>query len=442
MPGWIIQGVRGEGKSLAAVGKIREYMLKGRPVATNLNLYLENFLPEDNQSIAYRLPDHPRLEDFQMLPPAYDPKYKAEDKNGLLVLDEMGTWLNARNWNEKSRLQLMNWLFLSRKDHWDVILLAQDYEMIDAQARTTLCDYLVQASRLDRQKIPYLASSLKFLGFSGFMPRVHRYHVFYGLSQMTSPVETWTYTGKDFYTGYDTNQKFLNGMEALNGTLVDMRATYSYIPANYLTRRVFVDRLQVQITALKQLKPINSDQYKEGDTMAKKGVGSESNYLKIGLLAFGLVGFLAWRFLSGGFSLPTASASTAPAQASLPASVESIQKVSVIESKFEKSSTAALEVSSFMDYLLDHFRPRLSISAYSPDVGFYGHVDFYDHDVLVERYPISALHALGVSLIHRDYGADLVYNGKAFIVTAWKLKTLNVPEQVPAAVSISHESKT
>jgi len=49
---------------------------------------------------------------------------------------------------------MLNWLFLSRKDHWDVILLAQDFEMIDAQIRTTLCDYLVQSSRSDRQKAP------------------------------------------------------------------------------------------------------------------------------------------------------------------------------------------------------------------------------------------------------------------------------------------------
>jgi hypothetical protein len=147
-------------------------MLRGRPVATNLTLYLDKFLPEENDVISYRLPDHPRLEDFQLLPPAYDQKYKDEDMNGLLVLDELGTWLNSRNWNDKKRLELLNWLFLSRKDHWDLILLAQDHEMIDSQVRTTLCDFLVQASRLDRQKVPYLASTMKMLGFSGMMPRV------------------------------------------------------------------------------------------------------------------------------------------------------------------------------------------------------------------------------------------------------------------------------
>lgn len=423
MPGWIIQGVRGEGKSLAAVGKIKEYMLRGRPVATNLNLFLDKFLPEDTKTLAYRLPDHPRLEDFQMLPPAYDPKYKAEDKNGLLVLDELGTWLNARNWNDKKRLEMLNWLFLSRKDHWDLILLAQDFEMIDSQVRTTLCDYLVQASRLDRQKIPYLAPALKFLGFNSFMPRVHRYHVFYGLSMQTKPVETWSYTGKDFYEGYDTNQKFLNGLEPLNKTLVDMRATYSYIPANYLTRHVFIERLHKQIERLKTLKS-KTEIDGEGVPMAKKGVGSEANYFKIGFLVLALVGFLGWRFFSGGFAIPTPTvqASVLPAPVSIATTVQNEQvKPAANVSQPELPDRVALETSDFMDYLLQHFRPRLSVSAYSPEGGFYGNIDFYDKATMVERYPIAALHSLGVALIHRPYGADLIYRDKSFIVTAWKL---------------------
>lgn len=422
MPGWIIQGVRGEGKSLAAVGKIKEYMLKGRPVATNLNLFLDNFLPADCSTMAYRLPDHPRLEDFQMLPPAYDTKYKGEDKNGLLVLDELGTWLNARNWNDKKRLEMLNWLFLSRKDHWDLILLAQDFEMIDSQVRTTLCDYLVQASRLDRQKIPYLAPMLQALGFNSFMPRVHRYHVFYGLSMQTKPIETWSYTGKDFYEGYDTNQKFLNGLEPLNQTLVDMRATYSYIPANYLTRHVFIERLHKQIERLKTLKP-KTEIDGEGVPMAKKGVGSEANYLKIGFLVLALAGFLGWRFFSGGFSVPVPGVQAAVAPVSAPVAAPPPASVPIQSSKAVETTDdyAAIQTDQFMSYLLKNYRPRLSVSAYSPEGGFYGNVDFYDKSVLVERYPVSALHALGIALIHRPYGADLIYSGKKYIVTAWKL---------------------
>jgi hypothetical protein len=182
MAGWLIQGVRGEGKSLCAVGRIRDYLLKGRPVATNLNIFLDKLVPDSNESIVYRLPDKPRIEDFELLPPAYDLDYKDEDKNGLLVLDELGTWLNTRTCRDRDRMAVLNWLFLSRKLHWDIIILAQDADQIDKQARTTLCDYLVQSSRLDRQKIPYLAPILEFLLISSYMPRIHIYDVYYVFS--------------------------------------------------------------------------------------------------------------------------------------------------------------------------------------------------------------------------------------------------------------------
>jgi hypothetical protein len=417
MPGWIIQGVRSEGKSLCAVGKIKEYMLRGRPVATNLTLFLDKFLPEENDVISYRLPDHPRLEDFLLLPPAFDPKYKSEDMNGLLVLDELGTWLNSRNWNDKKRLEMLNWLFLSRKDHWDLILLAQDHEMIDAQVRTTLCDYLVQASRLDRQKIPYLAPILGALGLNQFMPRVHRYHVFYGLSTAQPPVDTWSYTGKDFYDGYDTNQKFLNGQEALNGTLIDMRATYTNLPANYLTRFVFVERLQRQIEELRKLPTISPI-----ESMAKKNISKETSYLKIGLLCLALLSFIGWRFMNGGLSLPV---KTNPAPVALNVPVEKPKPVSDTNSDETKpvdsDQYVAKQTKDIIAFLLKTYRPRLSTTAYSPEIGLVGNVDFYNNFELVESFKIKELHALGVVLLRQPYGVDLMFDGKKFIVSSWKL---------------------
>lgn len=441
MPGWIIQGVRGEGKSLCAVGKIKEYMMRGRPVATNLTLYLDKFLPENNDVIAYRLPDHPRLDDFQLLPPAYDPKYKGEDMNGLLVLDELGTWLNARNWNDKKRLELLNWLFLSRKDHWDLILLAQDHEMIDAQVRTTLCDYLVQASRLDRQKIPYLAPIMGFLGFNQFMPRVHRYHVYYGLSTSQPPVETWSYTGKDFYDGYDTNQKFLNGQEALAGTLVDMRAIYSFIPANYLTRHVFIDRLNQQIQHLKDLKPLNSESEIAFVPMAKKNLSKETSYLKIGLLCLALVLFVGWRLMSG-VSLPKASA-VAPTPSAAPVSAVPAPAAAPVSSSVTVAideTYKATQKNEFIENLLKTYRPRLSTTAYSPETGFVGNIDFYDNFELIESYKIKELHSLGVTLVRRPYGVDLIYNGKTFVVSSWRLPHVPAVQSSPEPLSVSQAS--
>jgi len=435
MPGWIIQGVRGEGKSLAAVGKIKEYMSRGRPVATNLDLFLDAFLPMDNAVLAYRLPDHPRLEDFEALPAAYDLNYKGEDKNGLLVLDELGTWLNSRAWNDKTRLKMLNWLFLSRKLHWDLILLAQDFAMIDSQVQTTLCDYLVQASRLDRQKIPYFAPLLELAGFNAFMPKIHRYHVFYGLSTAQPPVETWTFTGKDFYDGYDTNQRFRDGFELCGSTLetaklIDMRATYTYLPPAYLTGFVHVNRLADQLECLKKRLNFKGDDNGEFMAIRRNQNSNLAPKLKVIVLSILLVGFLVWRYvlrddtpsvIGSARPVPTVPGALVPASpppVPVPASSASVP---VAQPLPDSVKPVALETENFVDYLIKRYRPRLSVSSFSPDSGFKGNIDFYDGYDLVEQYPIRHLHALGVSIIHKPYGADMVYKGKSYIVTSWKL---------------------
>lgn len=433
MPGWIIQGVRGEGKSLAAVGKIREYMLQGRPVATNLDLFLDNLLPAHNETLAYRLPDHPRLEDFDLLPPAYDPKYKGEDKNGLLVLDELGTWLNSRSWNDKGRLKMLNWLFLSRKNHWDLILLAQDNEMIDAQVRSTLCDYLVQASRMDRQKIPFLAPILDFLGINSFMPKIHVYHVFYGMSTNQKPVEKWQFTGKNLYDGYDTNQRFKDGFEPIGGTLVDMRATYSYLPANYLTKNVFVQRLQKQITEL------NNKPVKAVDEMAvKRSVGTDSKQ-KAFVFLFFLVGFLIWRFSGGGFlkkpeitPLPTSASVASPVLPDPSLFSKSVSPpVNNIDNNQSVAVSSVFPPVNFLTALMKAYKPRLSSYAYVEGEGFFGSIDFYSGSSKVETFDIKELHALGASLVKRPYGADLYYSDSVVVVTSWDLVGKKIEVEKP-----------
>lgn len=259
------------------------------------------------------------------------------------------------------------------------------------------------------------------------MPRIHRYHVYYGLSTAQPPVETWSYTGKDFYDGYDTNQKFVNGQEPLCGTLVDMRVTYSYVPVAHLTRHVFIDRLQKQIDALRL--PTNFTR-EEPNLMAKKNLSKETSYLKIGLLCLALAIFVGWRLLSG-VSLPKASANTAtPSAASVPAPAPSSNPAATPASNPATTSAPpsaaykAIQTNAVIEHLLKTYRPRLSTTGYAPQTGFVGNVDFYDDFRLVETYQVKELHALGVSLIRKPYGADLIFDGKTFIVSPWLLPSV------------------
>lgn len=417
MPGWIIQGVRGEGKSLCAVAKIREYLDRGCPVATNLDLYLDALLPEHNSTLAYRLPDWPRFQDFYMLPPAYDPAYKGEDKNGLIVLDEMALWCNSREWKDKGRKNLVSWLLQSRKDHWDLILLCQDHEMLDKQVKTTCCDYLVQASRTDRRKIPYLGPLLEFMFLDPKMPKLHVYDVYYGLNATDARVDRWTYSGKSIYDGYDTNQKFKDGMELVGSRLMDMRAVYTYLPACYLTKQIYIERLQSQIEEIEQAGPI----IEEGETMAKKRtISADSQKTKIMLMSIFLVGFLVWRFGFGEVKLPGGDKQAVTAAAPVQPKPAKDQSASV-PGYGEQNNIVSVSggSSAFVERLITSYRPRLAGYLYNSDKGSYGIIEFYQGDTMVERFRLSDLRAMGVAIVHKSYGVDVVAGSGVYTVSPW-----------------------
>jgi len=430
MPGWIIQGVRGEGKTLCAVSKIREYLDRGCPVATNLDLWLENLVPDHNSALAYRLPDRPRVEDFLALPFAYDVSYKGEDKNGLIVLDELALWMNSRSWKDKGRQGIIDWLLLSRKYHWDLILLCQDHELVDKQVKTTCCDYLVQASRTDRRKIPYIGGLLEFMFIDPRLPKLHVYDVYYGMSFNDARVDKWTVQGQSLYDGYDTNQRFEDGNELVGSRVLDMRAIYTYLPACYLTKQIYIERLQNQIDAIEQAGLIIEP---EGETMAKKRtIGSDQQKTKIVLMSVFLVGFLVWRFGFGDVKLPGNDKSAL--SASLP-----VQAAAVVEpSKSsapgdDKKALVAVSGGSaaFFDRLIANYRPRLAGYLYNSDKGSYGIIEFYAGDMMVERFRLSDLRSMGLAVVHKPYGVDLVSASGTYTVSAWPRSVLQHDQQNP-----------
>lgn len=213
---WVVTGKLGSGKSMVAVGRMLEYMRRGCHVATNLDLYLDQaFRPRKRLSgLVYRVPDKPTVADLQALGngnPTYD-----ESKNGLLVLDECGTWFNSRTWNDKGRKALIDWFLHARKKGWDIIFIVQDISIMDKQARETLAEHTVFCRRLDRLSIPIITPLLKlFTGIQVRLPRIHVATVRYGDNEQAIKVDRWIYRGADVYKVYDTKQVFV---ESDNGT--------------------------------------------------------------------------------------------------------------------------------------------------------------------------------------------------------------------------------
>ncbi|WP_018404158.1 zonular occludens toxin domain-containing protein [Marinobacter gelidimuriae] len=205
---YFVTGKLGSGKTLASVGKIRDVLIEGRPVATNLELRLNKLIgPNAKKTVVYRLPDKPALNDMVGIGSgnlSYD-----EEKNGLIVLDECGTWFNARSWQDKDRPALIEWLLHARKLGWDIIFIIQDISMIDKQARKSVGEFVVYCRRLDRLKYPLVDTIAKLITNKHISkPKIHMGIVKYGDLPNSLKVDTWWYRGVDLYPAFDTKQMF------------------------------------------------------------------------------------------------------------------------------------------------------------------------------------------------------------------------------------------
>lgn len=231
---YVVTGKLGAGKSLLAVSKIREYAAAGRRVATNLDLRVENLLDPRKRRIVdiRRIPDRPTVADLDALGLGCD--QLDEKRTGLIVLDELATWMNSRTWGDKNRHALIDWLVHSRKKRWDVIFLIQHASALDKQVREMLMEYHVRCRRFDRVKLPvlsWLGELVTFGLWDGFLPRVHLGVVVYtegGSSQSPLVTDRWFYLGRDLYAAYDTEQVFSDSYDA---------GTFSYLPPWHVAGR-------------------------------------------------------------------------------------------------------------------------------------------------------------------------------------------------------------
>ncbi|MCV2216218.1 zonular occludens toxin domain-containing protein [Thauera sp. Sel9] len=220
MSDYLVTGKKGNGKSLVCVGRIREAILQGRVVATNLDLYLEHLLPVHyKRARVIRLPDFPSREDLEIIGsgnPSSEDGIVDESRNGLVVLDELAIFLNARTFQDKRRSGLLEWLVHSRKLGWDTYLIAQHPNQIDKQIREAMAEYHVICRRMDKIKIPFIPIK---------MPRLHVGFVRYGMERDSILAERWAFRGNSLFRGYDTRQRFMEGYP---------HGAYSYLPPWHL----------------------------------------------------------------------------------------------------------------------------------------------------------------------------------------------------------------
>ncbi|OHY89619.1 hypothetical protein BI375_23360 [Vibrio rotiferianus] len=230
---YFVTGKLGSGKTLTAVGKIREAFMRGVPVATNLDINLKEMLGRNKRNTRlYRLPDKPQVEDLMVIGSAN--KSYDTSKDGLIVLDECGTWFNSRTWNDKNRQKLIDHLLHIRKLGWDVIFIVQDISIVDKQARLALAEHTVFCRRLDRLQVPFLSTAVSLLTLGQLklkFPKLHIGIVKYGDNTNSLTVDKWMLWGTDLYSSYDTKQMFRNNYED---------GVYSILPPFYTHGRYTV----------------------------------------------------------------------------------------------------------------------------------------------------------------------------------------------------------
>lgn len=232
---YAITGKLGSGKGKAGIDQIRRYLRAGKRVATNCDVFLEHLMPQRDRSTVLRVPDKPSAVDLYMIgsgnkfvqfdpilhsgkdgfeATAPSPRLLAgfdESHNGALVLDECGSWLNTRNFQDKGRAEMLEWAIHARKYGWDIFFIMQNISQVDKQLRDSLLEYVVRLNRLDRMKIPMISGLLSFLtagSASGNLPRIHIGVVRLGSNPDALVADRWVFRGDDLNDAYNTTQVF------------------------------------------------------------------------------------------------------------------------------------------------------------------------------------------------------------------------------------------
>jgi hypothetical protein len=204
---YIVTGRLGGGKTLASIWRIQQYLRQGRKVAANIDLNLDELVTKRiTQKEIIRLPDRPTLQDLEALGEGYH-EYN-EEKFGLIVLEEAALWLNTRNFQDKERKKIIDYLVNIRKKRWDVIIIIQHENALDKQVREMFGEFVVNCQRLDRLRIPLVGYLLEILGFSGRFGKMHICKVRYGLNPQSPKVDSWNFFGKSLYNCYNTMQEY------------------------------------------------------------------------------------------------------------------------------------------------------------------------------------------------------------------------------------------
>jgi hypothetical protein len=208
MTDFAVTGKKRGGKTLYCVALIREALKQGRRVATNLDIFPEKMLPATCKASLIRLPDRPNVHDFEAIGKGQEGY--ADDDNGLLILDETSTFFGARQFQDKSRQPMLDWLVHSGKYGWDVYYIMQGLSQVDKQIRETQIEYHVAVKNTNKWPIPFITPLFALFGITVRFPKMHIGIIKQGTELHALTVGRRFFKTLDLYPAYDTKQVLLD----------------------------------------------------------------------------------------------------------------------------------------------------------------------------------------------------------------------------------------
>jgi len=204
-----VTGKLGSGKGLCSIGRMLDYLNRGKPVVTNMDIFPEQFKDKYNKNIRiFRVPDHPSSDDIKMCGMGNDTKDPEE--NGVAILDELATWFNSHNWNSKEAKQLNDLLVHLRKLGWDGIFQVQSIDSMNSQAKKNIITSEARCSKIRKIHIPIISFLIRQV--TGKAPKLPRWAMFHSMIMTNLEhglvEEKFKYRGINLHKYYDTAQIF------------------------------------------------------------------------------------------------------------------------------------------------------------------------------------------------------------------------------------------
>ncbi|ECH9339500.1 hypothetical protein F4V72_05615 [Salmonella enterica subsp. diarizonae] len=313
---YFTQGELGAGKGIFAAFIASRYYNnpdKNIRVATNypLDTYL---LGKDSDKEITVIPCSVRVEDLEFLGDGSPPSYK--DNFGCLIIDECSEFLNSRDFKRHDRLKMLDWFRHARKHHWDVYFIVQHPDSLDNQLRDATLENLVILRDLSKIRIPFYTSFKEMFGSkeprrnkrrNTLIPHIVQVFIYYKKkSAGDKPIDKYSIMAKDYYNLYDTDFKFVDGIEHLNNKDIDMRVPYTLLPGKYLSsplsdwtnwhegRDTVADSKSSEVSVMTDTKPDSKNNDKSSDNKPVK----KPRFRLFRSVLFCVFGYISWQFLS------------------------------------------------------------------------------------------------------------------------------------------------